>query len=300
MSKTRKGFTLVELLVVIAIIGLLLALLLPAVQAAREAARRTQCFNNLKQIGLGLQNYHDAAHCFPPGYLSAFDSSGNDTGPGWGWAAFILPQLEQASVQRILDFNLPVEHPLNARGRIASLSVFRCPSDPSIPTWQVDTGPPNNTPICSIAVANYVGVFGTTEPGVDGDGMFFRNSQINLRDITDGTSNTLMVGERSMLLGPATWAGAVANAVLVPDPTDGVGTGPPENDSGMVLGHTGDGFGPGERASHVNQFYSLHDGGGVQFLFADGHASFLNSSMAYRAYRAMTTRAGHEAISGVD
>jgi prepilin-type N-terminal cleavage/methylation domain-containing protein len=137
MSKTRQGFTLVELLVVIAIIGLLLALLLPAVQAARETARRTQCFNNLKQIGVGLQNYHDVAHCFPPGYLSAFDSSGNDTGPGWGWAAFVLPQLEQASTQSVLDFNLPVEHPLNARGRLVNLTVFRCPSDPSFPSMSI-------------------------------------------------------------------------------------------------------------------------------------------------------------------
>ena len=296
--KIRKGFTLVELLVVIAIIGLLLALLLPAVQAAREAARRNQCFNNLKQIGLGLQNYHDVARCFPPGYISDFDSSGNDTGPGWGWAAFLLPELEQASAQRILNFNLPVEDPVNARGRTLNLPVFRCPSDPSMPAWQVNNGPPSFSPICTVAESNYVGVFGTTEPGVDGDGLFFRNSRIKLRDITDGTSNTLMVGERSILLGPATWAGVVANAVLVPDPSDGVGTGPPENDSSMVLGHTGDGFSPGDRASHVNQFYSLHSGHGVQFVFADGHASMLNPSTPYRVYRALTTRAGGEAIPG--
>lgn len=294
----RKGFTLLELLVSIVIIGLLVALLLPAVQAAREGARRLQCLNNLKQLGLGLQNYHDLARTFPPGYLSGADGSGNDTGPGWGWAAFLLPQLEQISVQQTVNFNLPVEHPTNSQGRLLSLSSFRCPSDPSDAIWRVDGGPPNNSQICLIAEANYVGVFGTTEPGVDGDGVFFRNSQINLRDIADGSSQTLAVGERSILLGPATWAGAVTNAVIVPDPSDGVGTGPPESDAGMVLGHTGDGFSPGDRASHVNQFYSLHSGGGVQFLFADGHASFLSSSMDYRPYRAMSTRAGNEALNG--
>lgn len=298
MNTNRRAFTLVELLVVIAIIGLLVALLLPAVQAAREAARRAQCLNNLKQIGLALQNYHDLARSFPPGYLSAFDSSGNDTGPGWGWAAFLLPELEQTPTWQMLNFNLPVEHAANAQGRVVGLRVFRCPSDTGSPTWQVAGVPPASPSICTIAEANYVGVFGTTEPGVDGDGVFFRNSQINLRDITDGSSHTLMVGERSVLLGQATWVGAVANAVLVPDTSDGVGAGPPENDAAMVLGHTGDGFSPGQRASHVSQFYSLHSGHGVQFLFADSHVSFLSSSLDYRQYHAMATRAGQEAISG--
>jgi prepilin-type N-terminal cleavage/methylation domain-containing protein len=91
----RRGFTLIELLVVIAIIGVLIALLLPAVQKIREAAARIQCQNNLHQIGLALHNYHDAARSFPPGYISGFTSAGDDTGPSWGWAALILPQMEQ-------------------------------------------------------------------------------------------------------------------------------------------------------------------------------------------------------------
>lgn len=297
-TAARRAFTLVELLVVIAIIGLLVGLLLPAVQAARESARRTQCSNHLKQIGIALQGYHDIVRAFPPGYLSGFDSAGDETGPGWGWAAFLLPELEQTPAQQSLNFNLPVEHPLNSTGRTLSFSVFLCPSDPaSKPVWQVQTAPPGSTTLCSIAESNYVGVFGTTEPGVDGDGVFFRNSHVSLRDISDGSSSTLVVGERSWLLGPATWVGIVKGAVLVPDPRDGVGTGPPENDSGMVLGHTGDGFGPGARASHVNQFHSVHGGGGAQFLFADGHAAFLNSSLDYWTYLAMTTRSGGEAIT---
>src|SRR3954449_8651134 len=94
----RHGFTLVELLVVIAIIGVLVALLLPAVQAARESARRMQCQNNLKQIGLALLNYESSHKALPAGYLSDIDASGNDTGPGWGWAALILPQMEETTV----------------------------------------------------------------------------------------------------------------------------------------------------------------------------------------------------------
>src|SRR5438477_4512253 len=107
----KRGFTLIELLVVIAIIAVLIALLLPAVQAARESARRAQCTNNLKQIGLALQNYHAARGSFPPGYNSALDSEGNETGPGWGWAALSLAHLEQASLSNSIDFRQPIESP---------------------------------------------------------------------------------------------------------------------------------------------------------------------------------------------
>ena len=150
--------------------------------------------------------------------------------------------------------------------------------------------------ICEVASANYVGVFGTFEPGVGGDGIFFRNSAIALRDTTDGSSSTLMLGERSFRLGEATWVGAVTGAVIVPDGSDGVGTGPPESASSLVLGHSGDGYSPGNPRSHVNQFYSLHTGG-VHFLFGDGHVSFLSSSLDYRVYQALTTRAGGEVVS---
>jgi prepilin-type N-terminal cleavage/methylation domain-containing protein len=94
-EKSGRGFTLIELLVVISIIGVLIALLLPAVQMAREAARRSQCVNNLKQMGIALHSYHGTHQVFPPGYVSNYDTSGNDTGPGWGWSAMFLPSMEQ-------------------------------------------------------------------------------------------------------------------------------------------------------------------------------------------------------------
>ncbi len=300
-TPARQAFTIVELLVVIAIIGLLVGLLLPAVQSARESARRSQCNNNLKQIGVALHNYVDLHRVFPAGYISAFDAAGNDTGPGWGWAAMLLPELEQLPTYGQIQFGLPIEHPLNAVSRVTSFPVFLCPSDKAASqlVWQVPTGPPvPTTPICTVASSNYVGMYGTSEPGVDGDGMFFRNSRIGPADVRDGLSQTLAVGERSHYLGFATWTGAVTGAVLVLDPSNGIGGGPPENAAGMVLGHVGEGLPPGDPRSEVNQFYSTHGGGGVQFLFADGHVSFLNSSLGYRTFLALATRAGHDVASG--
>src|SRR5262245_36548172 len=182
-SPNRRGFTLIELLVVIAIIAILVGLLVPAVQAVREAAARTQCTNNLKQIGLALQNYHDSARSFPPGYRSNFDVGGNDTGPGWGWASFILPHMEQQPLFASIRFDLPIEDPANSAARVTPLKVYRCPSDTPPSTWTATKYNTGGTPagsICDVAAANYVGVYGTGEPGVDGDGIFYRNSAIRI------------------------------------------------------------------------------------------------------------------------
>jgi prepilin-type processing-associated H-X9-DG protein len=140
-------------------------------------------------------------------------------------------------------------------------------------------------------------MFGTTEPGVDGDGMFFRNSKIGLKDVTDGASKTIAVGERSHELGRATWVGSVTNAILFAEDENTQAQGVPEVGAGMCLGHAGEGIGPGGSGGDVNQFYSLH-GQGVNFLFADGHVNYLVASMDYQTYLALTTRAGGESIPG--
>jgi prepilin-type processing-associated H-X9-DG protein/prepilin-type N-terminal cleavage/methylation domain-containing protein len=296
----RRALTLIEVLVVIAIIGLLIGLLLPAVQAARESARRGQCLNNLKQIGLALLNYHDTYGALPAGYVSAFDKVGNDLGPGWGWAAAILPQMEQAPIYNVIRFDLPIESQLNTV-RLANIPSYLCPSDTVKTSWEAMSRDALGNPIaliCEVAPSNYVGMFGTSEPGVDGDGLFFRNSAVRIADITDGTSHTIAVGERSHQLGEATWAGSVTGASLFPtDGDDGVGRLHPENSSGMVLGHAGEGVGPGSPNSDVNQFYSQH-GQGVNFLFADGHVSFLPASIDYNTQLALSTRAAGDSISG--
>jgi prepilin-type N-terminal cleavage/methylation domain-containing protein/prepilin-type processing-associated H-X9-DG protein len=299
-NRPRAGFTLIELLVVISIIGVLVALLLPAVQSAREAARRTQCVNNLKQLGIALHAYESPNRAFPPGYVSRFDAGGNDTGPGWGWAALLLPQVEQKPLFDAANFTLPIEDASNPTSRLSLLAAYLCPSDNVPPSWSAMKRDASGAPIqsiCEVASANYVGMYGTSDPGIDGDGIFFRDGNIGIPNITDGTAQTIAVGERGHNLGEATWVGSVTGAALFPVDNDGVGYPRVESGPGMILGHAGGNLGPGDPNAEVNQFYSRHPGG-VSFLFADGHVSFLKTSMNYQVFRALATRAGGEVIPG--
>jgi prepilin-type processing-associated H-X9-DG protein len=246
--------------------------------------------------------YHDAFGSLPSGYISAFTSEGTDTGPGWGWAALLLNQVEQPALHAQIRFGLPIDDSANANVRTRQVALYLCPSDPTPPTWMAMKDPggwvPPQEPICEVASANYVGVFGKSEPGIDGEGLFFRNSHVCFRDITDGGSQTLAVGERSRLLGEATWVGSIRGAVLAPAPgdNDGVGGFAVEHGSSMVLGHVGEFKAPGDPTSDVNMFYSQHPGG-VNFLFADGHVAFLQSSLDYKTFKALATRADGETIS---
>jgi len=253
----------------------------------------------LKQVGLALLNFESTHKAFPPGYESKFTSDGDDTGPGWGWASKILPYTEEGAIYRTIHFDLPIEHPTNA-GRVASVPGLFCPTDSVPRVWSAKSRDASGNPtglICEVAAANYVGMYGTTEPGVDGDGIFFRNSSIGLKQIIDGSSKTIAVGERSHELGEATWVGSVTNAILFPEDTNTLGQPHTEHSSGMVLGHAGEGIGPGQSGGDVNQFHSLH-GAGANFAFADGHVSFLVSEMDYQTYRALATRAGGESVPG--
>jgi prepilin-type processing-associated H-X9-DG protein len=155
----------------------------------------------------------------------------------------------------------------------------------------------SRTKICEVASDNFVGMYGTTEPGVDGTGIFFRNSHVRTRDITDGTAQTIAAGERSHALGEATWVGSVTGALLGPGVDDGIGSYEIEDGSTMTLGHTGEGFGPGDPKGEADMFHSLHPGG-VNFVFADGHVSFLSTMMDPKTFDALGTRAGGEPVNG--
>ena len=300
MRRRFAAFTLVELLVVIAIIGTLVGLLLPAVQSAREAGARAECQNRLKQVGLALQGFHDARRRLPAGYVSAFDADGNDTGPGWGWAAFVLPQMEQGAIHARIDFAQPIEAATHAEARVAIVKSYLCPSD-AVPGTAVPVGPRDATgrlrsTTCSVAPSNYVGNFGVSEPGVDGEGVFFRGSEIAFRDITDGLASTFMVGERSFRYSESTWTGAVTGSHQVPSPSSPMGF-QVNNASNFVLAHTGESFDGAHGATEINNFTSRH-GQAANYLYADGHVSLLGASTDYATYKALSTRSKGEVIQG--
>lgn len=284
-SRGRNGFTLIELLVVVAIIGILIGLMIPAVQRMRESMFRAQCANNLKEIGLALHNYEGANKTLPAGYVSAVDAKGNDLGPGWGWASLILPMMDQQSLFDQIQFKKPIEDAVNATPRVKGLVGYRCPSDRMpAPIWTARKYDAAGNPvadICDLAAANYIGVFGVGEPGVAGDGLFFRNSAIRTKEILDGASNTLAIGERASSLANATWVGAVTGAELFPG-----------NSSNFVLGHTGKMANPAT-PSESNNFSSDHPVG-VNFLFADGRVLFLTGTMSAANFQALSTRGGDD------
>ena len=292
---TRNAFTLIELLVVIAIIAILIGLLLPAVQKVREAAARLKCQNNLKQIGLGMHNYESAHQKFPPGFSSqAATVDGDGLGPGWGWAAHLLPHMEQDNLFRQITLGNDILHPGHATVRTTVLPGFRCPSDqPNGETFAV-VGPSGT--LGTVAFANYAACGGTFEVTGFPDtntGTFLRNSAFRFGDVTDGTSNTLFATERSSKRSPmTTWVGAVTGSINPPlDPAHG-DEGPPT----LCLFQTGEateGRTPNNPFNHVEDASSQHTGG-VNALFGDGSVRFLRNSINPAAWTGFGTRAGGE------
>ena len=301
MHKPKRAFTLVELLVVIAIIGILIALLLPAVQAARAAARRISCANNLKQHGVALHLYHDAYRQLPAGWTGYHPTTGVPHWfgmPGWGWSAAILPYMEQSAVHDgMIRFDLPITDPLNAQARVMSIATLRCPSDPGKDTFvlagggdYVGTG--TYTPT-EIARGNYIGVFGVEDfhevvsasgDSCAGDGCFFLNSKINFRDIQDGLTNTLIVGERCSKLAPSTWVGVLSGGQHAPGRVVGVGECPPNSET------------DGEEEHYFHNFSSFHPSG-THFLNADGAVHLITDDIDAGLYKGLCTRAGGETVS---
>lgn len=212
--RCSAGFTLIELLVVIGIIAILVALLLPAVQQAREAARRSQCKNNLKQLGLALQNYEALHRTFPPGYLARdvapTDPAAAETGSGFAWGTLLMPFLEQAAMVRMLDFRGDADDPGNQAIGSTHVATFLCPSDLGNQVFSVQ----GRAGIVTLARSNYVGLYGLgdleSQPGAPPrPGMFYRNSRTRAVDLRDGFSCTIMLGERGLSMPKSMEGGQV-------------------------------------------------------------------------------------------
>ena len=283
MIRRKTGFTLVELLVVIAIIGILVGLILPAVQYARESARAASCWNNERQLGVALHLFNDAHRHLPPGWTGSTPDS------GWGWCTDILPQLEQNDLYNKIRRSQPIDDPLNKEVRENPLPILLCPSDGVKSTFTIYGGLPNvqfgnmdvGTPLFEVGRTNYVGVFGTEDIDqgpANGNGTFYFNSQLRLADLRDGLSNTLIVGERQSRLGGSTWTGVISGA----------------NDAEARIVGVGD-HTPNHIDHHFDDFTSKHPNG-VHFLLGDGSVKRLSDSIHIEVYKAMITRDGHEEL----
>jgi prepilin-type N-terminal cleavage/methylation domain-containing protein/prepilin-type processing-associated H-X9-DG protein len=311
----RAAFTLIELLVVIAIVGVLMGLLLPAVQKVRESAARAQCVNNLHQIALALHDYHDAQQSLPPGYFAAlpYVDGATDTAPGWGWAAFVLPYLEQGPLFGQLNFTQPIP---NSPAIQAVVKLYLCPSDQYPPgAFPVHDGFGNT--LCLAGPTSYAACCGsdasdTTAP--TGLGVFYRNSRIRLTDITDGTSQTILVGERAWANANGTWAGAVPDGVIqrgASNPCQPNIPGAWYPAATLVLAHA-HGNNPmvdADGSAGMDDYSSKHPGGS-NFAFADGSVHFIfsmpsdNPDGSYPPldlqFQALGTRAGGEVVDTAD
>jgi prepilin-type N-terminal cleavage/methylation domain-containing protein/prepilin-type processing-associated H-X9-DG protein len=319
--RANRGFTLVELLVVIAIIGILVGLLLPAVQNAREAARRMQCSNNMHQLALAVANYESAHKRFPPGNLVG------ETFSGISMHARLLPFIEQGAHYRLVDFKVPYNHPNNREALLSRIGTFRCPSDP-VEGLPFNVGGSNNyygcqgTTILFGAVPNNASDVNYNQPRPNG--VFFRDSDIGPRDILDGLSNTVAFGEKLTGDGSNAMSSPRTDTFrpgVFPDNADqahqqceamdvtdiskqgisNVGApwlwayhsttlyqqvAPPNKRSCM--------FPPGRIMTTLNSNHAS----GVQVAMCDGSVQFISDNVDMTIWRALGTRAGSETVPG--
>lgn len=288
-SRQRKAFTLIELLVVIAIIAILVSLLMPAVQAAREAARRTNCINNMKQIGIALHNYHDSNNCFPMGLNSQV------VGP----FVAILPFIEQEHLQNLYDFSLYYTDGDNLDAINTELSVYRCP------TMFMPREVPDYACAEPGAVGSYGGSMGTNNGAATftmTDGMFCGYSgflgispTVTMGMVRDGTSQTLLVGEFNYQLEDYLWTGSSTSCAAKAGETRWGSSRWAPGYPGVSLGSTGGDFNTNTAANR--EVWRSDHPGGANFLLADGSIHFTSESVDAGILDGLATRDGSEAFT---
>ncbi|MEZ6032413.1 MAG: DUF1559 domain-containing protein [Planctomycetaceae bacterium] len=289
----RRAFSLIELLIVIAVISVLLALLLPAVQQSREAARRTQCRNSLKQIGLALHNYESAFRCLPPGSTSIIDYGIWNSDPAQyhlhSWASLILPHLDHANLYNSVNYNVSALSPANVAAASQRVAIYRCPSftgaDYSQEPLYMALSP-------SYAIRNYVALGSTTVGNLwkSPDGAIFAQSRTKFADITDGTSSTVLIAETREQNASVWIDGGVGMTTSHRyDDSNAPSYSAPEISMNFMPYYSSAGQG-------IDMIWgpsSLHSGGAMH-LFGDGATRFLSQNLDVRVYDALTTRAGGE------
>lgn len=330
-NRNRSGFTLVELLVVIAVVGVLMALLLPAVHAVREAARRTACKNNLRQLGLGLHSYEAAFQRFPVGYafMTGSDFSAKTGYPlapgaddanhlGFSWGTYLLPFLEEQNLYDQVQFNLPGFDPANQAAREFSLKVFLCPTD----SWSPDhfvVRDESTTPVQQYAAASYCANWGPAsgvadtpaDPSDDlnldatpdqSQGPFYRNSRTRTADVIDGLSHTLAIGERT-------------NGPILDENRQPIGTPPHPNFETSWFAAAHDATNLTDDHGHMVLFdaeyapnrahgsgtgadrgISAPHAGLAQFAFLDGSVHTVNQQIDLSVYRGLASIRGREIL----
>ena len=318
-GRRSRGFSLVELLVVIGIIGTLIGLLMPAVQSAREAARRTQCASHLRQLGIALHLHADATKRFPAGYLAdvaspSRDATTWDAAPGTGWGLAIAPFLEEGAATGRFDAAAGVAGAVNRDLVSQRLAIVLCPSS-SGPRDAFECRTASGSAHASgarLGRTDYVANAGHEDPWDAAartdwssvcNGPLYRNSRITPARVVDGLSKTVFIGEHSQELSEKAWAGVVPGAACHPAERYAAAGAEPEAAAAFVLSHSGpsalEGTGihaPNDPAGHPDQMYSQHPAG-ANIVFGDGSVRLVEATIDRAAWAALCSIAGGEAVT---